>query len=278
MNSNFNAGGAYSGASGNDASADTTSERKTTGTALVPVSTGPLYGVEVDPREEAWSILEKATRTEAETPRSWRRRKNVAARANAVQAFDQLRTQILQAVRTEGLSRIAVAGPTSGSGSTFIAVNLARALARVPGTKTVLLDLNLRDPGVADTIGVEAQGDIDEFLSGEVSFFEHLVRYDEGLALGLSESARDSASDLLQSVTLGGIFRETETILRPDVVMLDLPPILEYDDLSAVLPHVDAVLLVADGNQTQAKHIEECERLITKRSKLMGVVLNRARA
>ena len=69
-----------------------------------------------------------------------------------------------------------------------------------------------------------------------------------------------------------------EQILRPDLVLLDMPPILEYDDLNAILPHVDGVLLVADGTHTQARHIEECERLIKKRSKLLGVVLNRARA
>ncbi|MEZ5767095.1 MAG: hypothetical protein R3D80_05045 [Paracoccaceae bacterium] len=46
-------------------------------------------------------------------------------------------------------------------------------------------------------------------------------------------------------------------LLKPDVVMLDLPPMLEYDDLAAVLPHVDGVLLVADGTSTQTKDIEE---------------------
>lgn len=276
MNSDLHAGEALSGMTDqNNSTAD--DKTTSTGTALVMVPAGSLTGIERDPREEVWGVLHNAKRTEAEVPRTWRRRKIAAKREAAVQAFDQLRTQFLQAVRSEDLRRIAVAAPRSGSGTTFTAVNLARALSRVPGCKTVLLDLNLRAPAVAETIGVEAEGNMDEFLTGEISFFQHIVRYNDGLALGLSRSARPNASDLLQSGLVAGAVSEMTHLLKPDVVMLDLPPALEYDDLSAVLPHVDGVLLVADGTSTQTKDIEECERMIKKRSRLMGVVLNRGR-
>ncbi|HCQ65622.1 MAG TPA: hypothetical protein DIU07_10925 [Rhodobacteraceae bacterium] len=276
MNSDLHADETLTGMSDQDHSKDD-ARKKSTGTALVAVPAGSLTGVERDPREEVWGVLHNAKRTEAEVPRTWRRRKIAARREAAVQAFDQLRTQFLQGVRSEGLKRIAVASPRSGNGTTFAAVNLARSLSRVPGCKTVLLDLNLRAPGVAETIGVEAEGNMDEFLTGEISFFQHVVRYNDGLALGLSRSARPNASDLLQSGLVAGAVSEMTHLLKPDVVMLDLPPILEYDDLSAVLPHVDGVLLIADGTSTQTKDIAECERLIKNRSKLMGVVLNRGR-
>ncbi len=258
---------------------DNTSQNQTspTGTALVAVPAGSLTGVPRDSREEVWGVLHKARRTEADVPRIWRRRKVAAKREAAVQAFDQLRTQFLQGVRSKDMKRVAVSAPASGNGTTFTAVNLARALSRVPGCKTVLLDLNLRSPGIADMIGVAAEGNTDEFLTGEISFFQHVVRYNEGLALGLSRSARPNASDLLQSGLVAGAVDEMIHLLKPDVLLLDLPPVLEYDDLSAVLPHVDGVLLVADATSTQTRDIEECERLIKKRSKLMGVVLNRSR-
>ena len=277
MNSDLHADEKLTGMS-DQANTSGEDRKKSTGTALVAVPAGSLTGVEKDPREEVWGVLHNAKRTEAEVPRTWRRRKVAAKREDAVQAFDQLRTQFLQGVRSEGLKRIAVASPKSGNGTTFTAVNLARSLSRVPGCKTVLLDLNLRSPGIAETIGVEAEGNMDEFLTGEISFFQHIVRYNDGLALGLSRSARPNASDLLQSGLVAGAVSEMTHLLKPDVVMLDLPPILEFDDLSAVLPHVDGVLLVADGTSTQTKDIEECERLIKNRSKLMGVVLNRGRA
>ena len=48
----------------------------------------------------------------------------------------------------KSLRRIAVAcAAHPATAATFTAVNLARSLSRVPGCKTVLLDLNLRSPG-----------------------------------------------------------------------------------------------------------------------------------
>jgi protein-tyrosine kinase len=277
MNSDLHADEALTGMSDRDTGSGD-GQNKPTGTALVAVPSSAVSDVKRDKREEVWSVLHNARRTEAEVPRAWRRRKVAAKREEAVQAFDLLRTQFLQGVRSQDMKRIAVAAPRSGNGATFTAVNLARALARVPGCKTVLLDLNLRSPGVANAIGVEAEGNMDDFLTGEISFLQHLLRYNDGLALGLSRNARPNASDLLQSGLVAKSVSEMTHLLKPDVVMLDLPPILEYDDLSAVLPHVDGVLLVADGTNTQTRDIEECERLIAKHSRLMGVVLNRGRS
>ena len=67
------------------------------------------------------------------------------------------------------------------------------------------------------------------------------------------------------------------TALRPGVVLFDLPPVLAHDDLAAFLPQVDGVLLVSDAASTTAAHIEACERVLDGQSRLLGVVLNRAR-
>ena len=56
-----------------------------------------------------------------------------------------------------------------------------------------------------------------------------------------------------------------------------MPPVLESDDLSAFLPQVDGVLLVADGTRTLPQHIAECERRLEGQARILGVILNRAR-
>ncbi len=43
----------------------------------------------------------------------------------AAKAFDVLRTRLLQTLKAQGWSRVAIAAPTSGCGTTFTAVNLA---------------------------------------------------------------------------------------------------------------------------------------------------------
>jgi xanthine/CO dehydrogenase XdhC/CoxF family maturation factor len=64
--------------------------------------------------------------------------------------------------------------------------------------------------------------------------------------------------------------------LDPEVVIYDMPPALGTDDVLAMAPSLDAVLLVADGTKSTAEDLRACERLFEGRIPLMGVVLNRA--
>jgi hypothetical protein len=48
------------------------------------------------------------------------------------------------------------------------------------------------------------------------------------------------------------------------------------DDLLALAPCLDAVLLITDGTKTSPEEIRACERMLEGRLPLMGVVLNRA--
>jgi Mrp family chromosome partitioning ATPase len=60
------------------------------------------------------------------------------------------------------------------------------------------------------------------------------------------------------------------------LVVIDAPPVLMSDDVLALLPQLDAVLLIVDGTKTTAAEVRACERLFDGQCPLMGVVLNRA--
>lgn len=202
---------------------------------------------------------------------------NFFRRDPAAKAFDLLRTRLLQALRAHGWNRIAIASPTSGCGSTFTALNLAQSLARVPGSRTVLMDLNHRNPGIAKALHMQDVGDMRGFLAGEVAMEQHLMRVSKTLALGLISAPDDGAAEILHDPRSAQTLDKMTQTLNPDVVIYDLPPVLEYDDLAAFLPHVDGVLMVADGTRTTASHIAACERTLDGQSQLLGIILNRAR-
>jgi protein-tyrosine kinase len=202
---------------------------------------------------------------------------NFFRRDPAAKAFDLLRTRLLQALRAHGWSRIAISSPTKGCGSTFTAINLAQSLARVPGSRTVLMDLNHRNPEIAATLNMQDVGDMRGFLAGTVPMEQHLVRASKTLALGLISAPDEGAAEILHDARSAETLDQMTESLRPEVVIYDLPPILEYDDLAAFLPHVDGVLMVADGTRTTASHIAACERTLKGQSQLLGIILNRAR-
>lgn len=197
---------------------------------------------------------------------------------DVARAFDLLRTRLMQTLRQNGWSRIAVAAPTPGCGATFTAVNLALSLARVPGSRSILMDMNQRSPGVADALDVHGVGEMRHFLSGKVAMSQHLVRLSDTLALGLSTVPCPDSADLLHDRRTAEVLARMHTVLAPDVVLYDMPAILAHDDMGALLPQVDGVLLISDGTRTTARHIAECERVLAGQVPLLGVILNRARA
>lgn len=195
-------------------------------------------------------------------------------------AFDLLRTRLRQTVKQHGWVNIAVASPTAGCGNTFTAANLAASLSRVPSSRTVLMDFNMRTPGVAEALDMDASqtGELRDFLAGDVAISDYLLRASDTLAVGLGTTTQADAAEIMQDPATAASLAEMRAALRPDIVLYDMPPLLSHDDTSAFLPQLDGVLLVSDGTQTMAKHIAECERILEGQVPLLGVILNRARS
>lgn len=193
-------------------------------------------------------------------------------------SFDLLRTRLMQTLRSQGWRRVAICAPNEGCGTTFTAVNLALSLARVPGTRTVLMDLNRRAPGVANAMDIHGHGRMDAFLDGVLPAPEFLVRCSDGLALGLADAADPNAAETFHDPLTARALDNMILTMDPDVVIYDLPPVLAFDDTTAFLPQVDGVLLVADGTRTTADQIRACEEVLGEQTDLLGVILNRARS
>src|SRR6516164_2666734 len=70
-------------------------------------------------------------------------------------AYRMLRTRLLQRMRTNGWSTLAVTGMSPGEGKTTTSINLSLALARDVNTSVVLVDLDLRKPSVHSYFGLE---------------------------------------------------------------------------------------------------------------------------
>lgn len=195
-----------------------------------------------------------------------------------VRAFDLLRTRLRQTTQEHGWRNIAVTAPTTGCGITFTCVNLALSLSRIPGSRTVLMDMNLRDPGVARAFDMDAPGNLQDLLSRAVTMKQHLLRVGDTLALGLNREADENAAETLQDPATAHMLEKMRAALRPEIVLYDMPAMLTNDDVSAFLPQLDGILLVSDGTQTMAKQLRECESRLKGQVPLLGVVLNRARA
>ncbi|MEC7962694.1 MAG: P-loop NTPase, partial [Pseudomonadota bacterium] len=168
-------------------------------------------------------------------------------------------------------------------GKTFVSVNLAVALSRYENCRTVLMDMDMRNPSVAKTLGLRDVGSMGAYLRGEIETRDQFFKFDQNdmslgdnLAIAMNDRVEPFASELMQQPATRDRLTRMEAELHPDVVLFDLPPALANDDVIAFKSNFDGVLIVIDGTRTSGAEVREVMRRLGEDVPLLGVVLNKA--
>jgi len=192
-------------------------------------------------------------------------------------AFDILRTKLMLQMKKHGWRRIAITSPTPVCGKSTVVCNLALGLSRQSDIRTVVLELDLRKPSIAEMLGVRPPEDIARMLSGDVSFQDQALRIRDNTAISIAQSATSDPTRYFLSEKLEARLAEIEAAQDPDLMIFDVPPLLAGDDTRALLRHVDCALLIARAEMTTVAQIDACEREIAEQTNVLGVVLNQYR-
>lgn len=226
------------------------------------------------PAEAAWRGLPAFT----PDPQHLHRNRVMAAEVGPdALSFDVLRTRMLQQMRANGWSRVAITSPGTGCGKSMLALNLAFSLARQPEQRTIVIEADLRRPTLARNLGLQASHDVSRVLAGLAPFSEHAVRIGDNLAIATQAHVVRSPAELLQGAAVEDALAAVTREFEPTVMLFDLPPMQAGDDAMAFVGKVDAVLIVAAAEMTTIKQIDHCERELATQCNVMGVVLNRCR-
>ncbi|OSP55761.1 hypothetical protein BV911_06340 [Pseudoruegeria sp. SK021] len=191
--------------------------------------------------------------------------------------FDMMRTKILQQAKANNWRRIVVTSPTAQCGKTTIAANLAFSLARQAELRTLVIEVDMRRPELANTIGLTEKMAFARVLNGQDEPAQHIVSYGPNLAFGTNSSPVSNSSELLQSSAAHDRLKEIEAIYAPDIVIFDAPPMLGSDDTHGFLGFADAAILVAAAEMTTISEIDVAESEIASMTQVMGVVMNKCR-
>lgn len=192
-------------------------------------------------------------------------------------AFDLVRTKLMQTLKQNNWTSVAITSPTSQCGKSFVALNLAFSLANLEDTRTVLMDMDLRKPSLAKMLEMNAPPSMETFLRGEAGVSDTLRRCDKNLAIGANDWPSRFSSEILQNSTTANTLQRMALEMGPDVILYDMTSMLSRDDVLAFLPNVDCVLIVAAAEQSTFSEIDVCERQLSERSNVVGVVLNKCR-
>lgn len=235
-------------------------------------ATDPASEQDACPPDVVWNALQEFT----PNPKLLRRNLVVTTEpGNPAMPFDQLRTRIMQIARRNGWRRIAVVSTHAAAGKTTLCANLAFSFARQTDLRTIVLDFDLRRPGLAKILGQKPAHSMHEVISGAVPFADHAMRYHHNVAFGFNRGNARNASEILQSNDTSLLLDKLQQTYQPDFMLFDMPPVLITDDAIGFVDHVDAVLIVAEAGRTPIRQIDLVETQIAELTNVLGVVLNR---
>ena len=190
--------------------------------------------------------------------------------------FDVLRTRMLAALARNGWTRVGITSPSKGCGKTFVATNLAFSMARQPNCRTILMDMDMRQPSIGKVLGAGHQDSLRWFLTGEIPAAKYLRRVGSNLAVGTNSGRMRDSAEVIQTPSTAHALNTMHKHLDPTVVIYDLPPMLACDDVTAFLPQLDCVLLIIGGGTSKPSDVTECETLLKDQCPLLGVLVNKA--
>jgi protein-tyrosine kinase len=191
--------------------------------------------------------------------------------------FDMLRTEVLQSMDSREWKTLAVVSPTPGCGKTLTAINLALSIARQRERQVLLVDLDLRKPQVATSLGLKQRDGVVGVCERRLDLRDAIIRVKAGESRleVLPTLPASNSSDMIGSSEMRTLLERISGQSPSRLTIIDLPPLLTGHDAISILPMVDCVLMVAAVGTTKPKEIKECNKYLEKVN-VIRIVLNKA--
>ncbi len=157
----------------------------------------------------------------------------------------------LQFILPKGGKRVLmVTSSDSGEGKSFVSLNLAYSIA-MTGKRTVLIELDLRNPQIADYLGISSQKGVTGFLTdkaGRVDESMLIHSQCETLDMIIAGAVPTNPSELLLSDRLDKLMDDLRE--KYDYVIIDTAPVERVADTFSLTRFADATLYVCRANHT----------------------------
>ncbi len=192
----------------------------------------------------------------------------------ASEAFRTLRTNVKFSRAREASNTLLVTSCMPREGKTTVSSNLALTLATA-GRKVVLVDADLRNPGVHREMGLALGPGLAHLLAGEAASPADVLRAGPvaGLSIIPAGLIPPNPSELLDSAALQKLIEELSANF--DQVIFDSPPVLPVSDASLLAAAARNVLLVFDMRNLNRTYIHRAlDQLRSAGGHIYGAALN----
>ncbi len=191
-------------------------------------------------------------------------------------SFRMLRTQVLTRMRANQWQTLAITSARDGEGKSLVAANLAVAMAMEPNQTVLLVDMDLRKPSIADYFSLSVGMGLKDYMQGDIKLAEILIHPGfKRLVILPGKGRTDNSAELLSSPKMAQLVAELKARYSARIILFDLPPVLQTDDLKLTSGYFDGILFVLEDGKNSAADINRAMQLLNP-EKIIGSVLNKA--
>lgn len=196
---------------------------------------------------------------------------NISSPAN--EQFAVLKARLVAISRKENIKTICITSAVQHEGKTFIAANLALALAAESQRGVVIIDADLRRPSLNNLFGIRESTGLADFLQSDRSSIDSLIIDidDKKLSYIPAGHIPNSPLPLLDSEKMKWLISELRN--RYDFVIIDTPPIAPLADADILASLTDGLIFVIKAGETPLMVIQRSLKMLGKH-KILGITLN----
>ncbi|MCL2589699.1 MAG: chain length determinant protein tyrosine kinase EpsG [Betaproteobacteria bacterium] len=191
-----------------------------------------------------------------------------------VEALRAIRSQLmLRWFNGTGSRALAIVSPEKGEGRSWFVANLAVVFSQL-GARTLLIDTDLRDPGLHRLFGISNRNGLSSILGGRATgnvVFKVPSLVD--LSVLPSGPTPPNPQELLTRPLLDRMIAQLANSF--DVILIDTPPASMYAESVAIASRAGGALIVCRQDQTRVRNLDAlCARLRDANVVIAGSVLN----
>ncbi|MBU0599980.1 CpsD/CapB family tyrosine-protein kinase [bacterium] len=189
-------------------------------------------------------------------------------------SFYNLYDQLRLIIKRQGIKKIMVASAVPGEGKTTIAINIALSFATMAGRNTLLVDANLKYPGIHKIFSLDKNGGLTDVLLGELELEEALKKVkSSNLTIITAGRSLQNPAGLLGSEKMKWTIQRLSSMF--DLVVYDTHAITASSSALMLSPLVDGIVMVVHSGKTRREIVQlACSSIRNTEGNILGVVLN----
>jgi len=194
--------------------------------------------------------------------------------AVVAEALRELRTNLVFA--ESDARSIVVTSPDGSHGKTTVSFGLAATFARA-GSRTLLVDCDLRRGRVAEMLSMPRSPGLMEVLVGDVPLGEAIHHTSVGMLDVITAGRRSGDPSELLANEFPAILSRLEE--HYEAIVIDCPPVVPISDARVIARYADATLIVASAGAVRRRQVRSAvDRLELISVRPTAAVLNHSRS